>query len=112
VNGRAGTQDEGLADLDNRMFLNQIGVVSCSDGTCDTPSRFELEPPPSQPTPGSQLATPSRDQCDDQVLIVTAAASNKCSRGANTGRCSPARRKRPRGSPARPEQAHRSRPTC
>jgi DNA-binding beta-propeller fold protein YncE len=80
VNGRAGTQGHGLADLDNRMFLNQIGVVSCPGGSCGNPSRFELEPlPPAQPAPGSQLATPYGIALsgDGEVLVVTAAASNR-----------------------------------
>jgi DNA-binding beta-propeller fold protein YncE len=78
VNGRAGTQGKGLVDLENRMFLNQVGVVSCPGGNCGAPSRFELEPlPPSQPSAGSQLATPYGIAVsgDDQVLIVTAASS-------------------------------------
>jgi DNA-binding beta-propeller fold protein YncE len=80
VNGRAGTQGQGLADLDNRMFLNQIGVVSCPGGSCGNPSRFELEPlPPLQPAPGSQLATPYGIALsgDGEVLVVTAASSNR-----------------------------------
>jgi YVTN family beta-propeller protein len=80
VNGRAGTQGQGLADLDNRMFLNQIGVVSCPAGSCGAPSRFELEPlPPAQPAAGSQLATPYGIAVsgNDDVLVVTAAASNR-----------------------------------
>ncbi len=78
VNGRAGTQGAGLVDLDNRIFLNQIGVVSCAGGSCGAPSRFELEPlPPANPAPGSQLATPYGIALsdDDQVLVVTAASS-------------------------------------
>jgi DNA-binding beta-propeller fold protein YncE len=80
VNGRAGTQGHVLADLDNRMFLNQIGVVSCPGGSCGAPSTFELEPlPPAQPAPGSQLATPYGIAVsgNGQVLVVTAAASNR-----------------------------------
>ena len=80
VNGRAGTQGQGLADLDNRTFLNQIGVVSCPGGSCGTPSTFELEPlPPSQPTSGSQLATPTgiKISNDNQILVVSAASSGR-----------------------------------
>jgi len=80
VNGRAGTQGDGLADLDNRMFLNQIGVVSCPGGSCGSPARFELEPlPPAQPAAGTQLATPYGIAIsgNDDVLVVTAAASNR-----------------------------------
>ena len=80
VNGRAGTQGEGLADLDNRMFLNQIGVVGCGGATCGAPTRFDLEPlPPAQPATGQQLATPYAIEVsgDDDVLVVTAAASSR-----------------------------------
>jgi len=79
-NGRAGTLGQGLADLDNRMFLNQIGVVECPAGSCATPSVFELEPlPPSQPAAGEQLATPYAIEIssDDHVLVATAASSNR-----------------------------------
>jgi len=78
VNGRAGTLGEGLVDLENRIFLNQITHVSCPGGVCGAPSRFQLEPqPPANPLPGEQLATPYgiRVSGDDQVLVVTAAAS-------------------------------------
>jgi DNA-binding beta-propeller fold protein YncE len=79
-NGRAGTQGHELADLTNRMFLNQIGVVDCSGGSCDAPSVFELEPlPPAQPAPGSQLATPYAVALsgDGHTLVATAASSNR-----------------------------------
>jgi YVTN family beta-propeller protein len=79
-NGRAGTQGHELADLDNRMFMNQIGVVNCSGGSCGAPSVFELEPaPPGQPAPGSQLATPYALalSANDQTLVATAASSNR-----------------------------------
>jgi DNA-binding beta-propeller fold protein YncE len=81
-NGRAGTgtPKQGLADLDNRMFLNQIGVVDCGGGSCDAPARFELEPlPPAQPAAGEQLATPYALEisADDQLLVGTAASSNR-----------------------------------
>jgi YVTN family beta-propeller protein len=79
-NGRAGTQGHVLDDLDNRMFLNQIGVVDCSGGSCDAPSVFELEPlPPAQPAAGEQVATPYAIElsADDGVLVATAASSNR-----------------------------------
>jgi len=89
ANGRAGTQGHVLDDLDNRMFLNQIGVVDCSGGSCDAPSVFELEPlPPAQPAAGRQVATPYGIElsADDQVLVVTAASSNRVfTVNANTG---------------------------
>ena len=88
-NGRAGTQGQGLADLDNRMFLNQIGVVDCSGGSCDARAVFELEPiPPAQPAAGRQLATPYGIElsADDQVLVGTAASSSRVfAVNANTG---------------------------
>jgi YVTN family beta-propeller protein len=80
ADGRAGTLGQGLADLENRTFLNQIGVVNCAGVSCGAPSRMQLEPlPPSNPAPGSQLATPYgiAISADDKVLIVTAAASNR-----------------------------------
>jgi YVTN family beta-propeller protein len=88
-NGRAGTLGHSLDDLDNRMFLNQIGVVDCSEGSCDAPTVFELEPlPPAQPAPGEQVATPYGIEisADDQVLVATAASSSRVfSVDANTG---------------------------
>ena len=80
VNGRAGTLGQGLADLGNRIFLNQIGVVNCGGSGCGAPSRFQLEPlPPGQPAAGSQLATPYAIEVsdDDHVLVVTAASSGR-----------------------------------
>jgi YVTN family beta-propeller protein len=80
VNGRAGTQGHVLADLDNRMFLNQIGVANPGGGGWNAAPPIELEPlPPSQPVPGKQLATPYGIalSANDDVLIVTAAASNR-----------------------------------
>jgi YVTN family beta-propeller protein len=79
-NGRAGTQGDELADLGNRMFLNQIGVVDCSGGSCGAPSVFELEPlPPAQPVAGRQVATPYAValSANDQTLVATAASSNR-----------------------------------
>jgi YVTN family beta-propeller protein len=80
VNGKAGTQGDGLVDLDNRIFLNEIGVVSCPSGSCGAPSRFQLEPvPPANPAAGAQLATPYGIAIsdNDQVLVVTAASSGR-----------------------------------
>jgi YVTN family beta-propeller protein len=81
VNGRAGTQGQGLADLDNRMFLNQIGRVDCGGALgCGAPSVIELEPlPPAQPAADATLATPYGLElsADDRILVGTAAASNR-----------------------------------
>src|SRR5262245_27256492 len=89
VNGHAGTEGQGLADLQDRTFLNQIGVVDCSGGTCDAPSVFQLEPlPPTQPAQGRQLATPYGIEisADNNVLVATAAASSRVfTVNANTG---------------------------
>ena len=79
-NGRAGTQGQGLADLANRTFLNQVGVVNCPGGSCGNPSVFQLEPlPPSQPAAGQQLATPYglAVSANDRVLVGTAASSSR-----------------------------------
>jgi DNA-binding beta-propeller fold protein YncE len=80
VNGRAGTQGHGLADLDNRIFLNQIGVAIPGGGGWNAAPPIELEPlPPAQPAAGSQLATPYGIalSANDGVLVVTAASSNR-----------------------------------
>jgi len=79
ANGRAGTQGQGLADLDNRIFLNQVATVDCSGSPCSAVVT-DLEPlPPLQPAPGSQLATPYgiRVSGDDSTLVATAAASSR-----------------------------------
>ena len=79
-NGRAGTLKDELVDLENRAFLNQIGVVDCGETSCSQPSVFELEPlPPLHPASGMALATPFaiRISGDDSTLVLTAAGSNK-----------------------------------
>lgn len=78
-NGRAGTLKEGLEEMENRAFLNQITSVNC-DPRCSTPNFVELEPlPPSHPAAGMALATPFgiKVTSDDQTLVVTAAGSDK-----------------------------------
>ena len=80
VNGRAGTQGQGLPDLDNRMFLNQVARVDCAGTPCAAPLLHDLEPlPPAQPSEGTQLATPYGIalSADDQTVVVTAAASHR-----------------------------------
>ena len=80
ANGRAGTQGHGLAEMENRAFLNQITRVACTSGGCSVPERFDLEPlPPDQPAEGMALATPFGIQVsdDDSTLVVTAAGSDK-----------------------------------
>ena len=49
ANGKAGTEGHGMAELENRAFLNRITRVSCGAG-CGAPAFFELEPlPPRRP---------------------------------------------------------------
>jgi YVTN family beta-propeller protein len=79
ANGKAGTRKHGLAEMENRAFLNQITRIDCDTG-CGQHAFFDLEPrPPAHPAPGMALATPFaiRVSEDDSMLIVTAASSNK-----------------------------------
>ena len=79
ANGRAGTKKEGLLEMENRAFLNQITMIDCGD-SCSSPVFYDLEPlPPRHPAPGMALATPFGIQvsADDQTLVVTAAGSDK-----------------------------------
>ena len=79
ANGRAGTQGHGLAEMENRAFLNRITRVDCSGGACGAPEFIELEPlPPVHPAPGAALATPFAIQVsgDDSTLVVSAAGSD------------------------------------
>ena len=79
ANGRAGTGGEGLAEMENRAFLNQITQVDCPSA-CRRPVRHDLEPlPPAHPAAGMALATPFAIQvsADDDTLVVTAAGSDK-----------------------------------
>jgi len=80
ANGRAGTGSpkHSLLELENRAFLNQVGVVDCTDGECQK-STFELEPlPPQHPGPEEALALPFGIQItdDEATLVITAAGSN------------------------------------
>ena len=80
VNGRAGTKKQGLAELDNRAFLNRITRVEFGSETAPSPTLIDLEPlPPVDPAPGLALATPSAIQVshDDATLIATASGSDK-----------------------------------
>ena len=80
ANGRAGTQGHGLAEMENRAFLNQITTLDCGGGGCGAPRRFELEPlPPRHPGKQMALATPFAIQvsADDATLVATAAASSR-----------------------------------
>ncbi|NOR20155.1 MAG: hypothetical protein GQ538_08735 [Xanthomonadales bacterium] len=78
-NGLTGTMDDGLPEMENRAFLNQITRLDCG-GACATPEFIDLEPtPPAHPAPGMALATPFAIQIsdDDATLVVSAAGSNK-----------------------------------
>ena len=81
ANGLAGSQGHGMAEMENRAFLNQITRVDCgSESGCADPIRFDLEPvPPDHPAPEDSLATPFGIQVsrDDATLVVTAAGSDK-----------------------------------
>ncbi|MCY4661454.1 MAG: PQQ-dependent sugar dehydrogenase [Acidobacteria bacterium] len=80
ANGRAGTEGEGLAELENRAFLNRITRIDCGGGSCGDPEFIELEPlPPARPAAGEALATPFAIAIsdDDATLVVSAAGSDK-----------------------------------
>ena len=80
VNGRAGTLQHGLAEMENRAFLNRIALVDCSGGSCGDPEFINLEPlPPIHPAPGDALATPFAIEisADDSTLLASAAGSNR-----------------------------------
>ena len=79
ANGKAGTENHGMAELENRAFLNRITRVAC-EGGCGAPEFFELEPlPPDDPPEGEALATPFGIAVsgDDETLVVTAASSSR-----------------------------------
>lgn len=76
ANGRAGTKHQGLAELDNRPFLNRI--TSVLPGSGQQPTFYDLEPlPPAQPAAGEALATPFalRVSGDGRTIVATAAGS-------------------------------------
>lgn len=80
VNGRAGTKKHGLAELQNRAFLNQITRIDFQDDKAQKTSFINLEPLPSEKIiPQHPFATPFAIEMspDDKTLIVTAAGSNK-----------------------------------
>ena len=80
ANGRSGTKKHGLAELENRAFLNRITRVEFKDGEAQPPRFFDLEPlPPEQPAVGKAVATPFAIEVtrDDATLFVSAAGSDK-----------------------------------
>ncbi|MSU84017.1 MAG: hypothetical protein EXS21_02725 [Pedosphaera sp.] len=80
VNGRAGTRKQGLAELENRAFLNRITRIPFKAGRANPPTFIDLEPlPPQHPGEGLALATPYAIQIsdDNSTLVVSAAGSDK-----------------------------------
>ncbi len=80
ANGRSGTKKHGLAELENRAFLNQITRVSIDQDEAQAPTFCDLEPlPPKHPELGQALATPFAIEIsdDDKTLFVSAAGSDK-----------------------------------
>jgi len=80
VNGRAGTKKHGLAELQNRAFLNRVTSVEFKGDKAEKPRFFDLEPlPPKHPKKGKALATPFAIQIshDDSTLFASAAGSDK-----------------------------------
>ena len=80
VNGRSGTKKHGLAEMENRAFLNQITSVRFKGDVAGKPEFFNLEPlPPEHPKKGEALATPFAIEIseDDSLLVASAAASDK-----------------------------------
>ena len=80
VNGQSGTAHHGLAELENRAFLNQITKIDHKGGAFQAPKFINIEPlPPEHPSPDMALATPFAIQVsdDDSILVVSAAGSGK-----------------------------------
>ncbi len=87
VNGRAGTKDHGLAELENRAFLNRITSVLPRTNEFAGSEQYkadvhfmDLEPlPPEHPDPKDALATPFAIEVsdDDATLFVSAAGSDQ-----------------------------------
>ena len=80
VNGRSGTKKHGLAEMENRAFLNQITSVRFKGDDAEKPEFINLEPlPPEHPKKGEALATPFAIEIseDDSLLVASAAASDK-----------------------------------
>ena len=80
VNGRAGTKKHGLAELENRAFLNQITRIEFNGSKASPPEFIDLEPaPPAEIDAATALATPFAIAVsdDDQILVASAAGSDK-----------------------------------
>ena len=79
ANGRAGTKKHGLAELQNRPYLNQITSVQFNDNGVDK-KFLNLEPlPPANPNKDQALSTPYAIQIsdDDSIIIASASSSDK-----------------------------------
>lgn len=95
VNGRAGTKKHGLAELENRPFLNRVTRVARGPEGRSTVSWIDLEPlPPAHPAPEAALATPAAVELsqDDKLLFVAASGSDAlaildAATGQQLGRC-------------------------
>lgn len=80
ANGRAGSKQHGMKEMENRAFLNQITKVGFDGGSAQQPELINLEPlPPQHPEQGMALATPYAIEIsgDDSTLVATAAGSDK-----------------------------------
>ncbi len=80
ANGATGTLGDGLQQMGNRAFLNQVTTINCAETSCQAPQFIDLEPlPPENPASGQALATPFAIQIsnDEKILVITAASSNQ-----------------------------------
>jgi YVTN family beta-propeller protein len=75
-----GDGDVNLADLENRMFTNEVAILDCGVGgpSCSVVSTVDLDP--SFPDPATALATPygiALSGEPDPTIVATAAASSR-----------------------------------
>ena len=80
ANGLSGTQGHGLAEMENRAFLNRITKVPFEADEPQPLEFIECEPlPPDHPSRERALATPFAIQIseDDATLVISAASSDK-----------------------------------
>lgn len=78
VNGRAGTKQHGLKELENRPFFNRVTRVTWDDHSHKV-EIVDLEPlPPSLPSEGQRFATPYAIEMlrGDAALVATASGSD------------------------------------